>query len=174
VALQGAFAAAGAPYNVRWHTLANDAVAHAAHPEAGPLGTWRPLGPAAVPRRSIYQLTDNQCKSAATPNTYCIHVMDAARLAFGRETVRALIDGNVCEGSETCIALEHVNDGDVVSNACSSQSFGVELHNSQRGIVRDNSFEFASSVGCEIRILELGEKIDFSRVVQGAGVCVSQ
>lgn len=67
-----------------------------------------------------------------TPNTYCIHVIDAARLAFGLETVRALVYGNVCDGSETCIALEHVDDGRVVFNACSSQAFGVELHNSHR------------------------------------------
>ena len=109
-----------------------------------------------------------------TPNTYCIHVIDAARLAFGLETVRALVYGNVCEGSETCIALEHVDDGRVVFNACSSQAFGVELHNSRRAIVRNNSFEFPPSGGCEIRVLELGEKIDFSRVVPGAGVCVPQ
>ena len=55
VALQGAFAAVGVPYNVRWHALANDPVAHAAHPEAGPLGTWRPLGPAAAPRGSVFK-----------------------------------------------------------------------------------------------------------------------
>jgi hypothetical protein len=109
-----------------------------------------------------------------TPNTYCIHVIDAARLAFGLETVRAAVYGNVCEGSETCIALEHVDDGRVVFNACSSQAFGVELHNSRRAIVRNNSFAFPSSGGCEIRVLELGEKIDFSRVVPGAGVCVPQ
>ena len=109
-----------------------------------------------------------------TPNTYCIHVIDAARLAFGLETVRALVYGNVCEGSETCIALEHVDDGRVVFNACSSQAFGVELHNSHRAIVRNNNFEFPSSGGCEIRVLELGEKIDFSRVVPGAGICVPQ
>jgi hypothetical protein len=174
VALQGAFAAVGVPYNVRWHTLANDPVAHAAHPEAGPLGTWRPLGPAAAPRRSVYEIADNQCESAMTPNTYCIHVIDAARVAFGVETVRALVYGNRCEGSETCIALEHVDDGRVVFNECSSQAFGLELHNSRRAIVRNNSFEFPPSGGCKIRVLELGEKIDFSRVVPGAGVCVLQ
>ena len=99
-----------------------------------------------------------------TPNTYCIHVIDAARVAFGLETVRALVYGNVCVGSETCIALEHADDGRVVFNACSSQAFGVELHNSRRAIVRNNSFEFPPSGGCEIRVLELGDKIDFSRV----------
>jgi hypothetical protein len=150
VALQGAFAAVGVPY------------------------TWRPRGPAEAPRRSLYQIADNECESAMTPNTYCIHVIDAARLAFGLETVRAHVYGNVCEGSETCIALEHVDDGKVVFNACSSQAFGVELHNSPRAIVRNNSFEFPSSGGCEIRVLALGEKIDFSRVVPGAGVCVPQ
>jgi hypothetical protein len=62
----------------------------------------------------------------------------------------------------------------VVFNACSSQAFGVELHNSPRAIVRNNSFEFRSSGGCEIRVLEPGEKIDSSRVVPGAGVCVPQ
>lgn len=174
VALQGAFAAIGVAHNVRWHTLANDPVAHAAHPEAGPLGTWRPRGPAAAPRRSVYQIADNECESATTPNTYCIHVVDAARLAFGLETVRAYVYGNFCEGSETCIALEHLEDGTVLFNACSSQAFGVELHNSPRATVRDNNFAIASSGGCEIRVLALGEKLDFSRVIPGAGVCVPQ
>jgi hypothetical protein len=174
VVLQGAFATVGAPYNVRWHTLANDPGAHAVHPEAGPLGTWRPLGPTAAPRRSVYEIADNECESALTPNTYCIHVIDAARLAFGLVTVDAVVSGNACAGSQTCIALEHVNDGKVMSNTCSSQRFGVELHNSPRAIVRKNSFAFPPSGGCEIHVLELGQKMDFSRVVLGAGVCVVQ
>jgi hypothetical protein len=68
---------------------------------------------------------------------------------------------------------EHVDDGRVVFNACSSHAFGVEPHNSPGAIVRNNSFELLSS-GCEIRVLQRGEKIDFSRVVPGAGVCVPQ
>lgn len=174
VALQGAFATVGAPYNVRWHALANDPGAHAAHPDAGPLGTWRPLGPAAAPRRSVYTIAGNVCRSAPTPNTYCVHIIDAAKLVFGLQTVSALVYGNVCEGSQTCVALEHVDSGRVVFNACASRAFGVELHNAPRAIVRNNYFAFPAGGGCEIRRLEFGEKIDFSRVVPGAGVCAPQ
>jgi hypothetical protein len=199
VTLQGLIAALGVPFNLKWHILANDAAAHARHPEAGPLGTWRPLGPAAAPQRSSFRITDNQCESSLTPNTYCVHVIDAAMLAFGIETVRVLVDGNGCEGSETCIGLEHVNNGRAVYNECSSQAYGVELHNAPGMIVRNNSFEFpdipqrdrgthraglraaltrklntTGVAGCEIRMLALGEKIDFSRVVPGAGACVPQ
>jgi hypothetical protein len=41
------------------------------------------------------------------------------RTAFGLETVNALVHGNVCHGSETCIALEHVDHGRVLLTSCS-------------------------------------------------------
>ena len=173
--LQGVEASLGYPANIQWLSLANDPEAHARHPEAGPVGTWRPQGPAAAPQRSHYRIVDNHCETSVTPNTYCLHVIDAARLAFGLPTVRTLVDGNDCEGSETCISLEHIDHGRVVSNECSSQAFGIELHDSPGATVAGNSFEFLTGgTGCEIRDLALGEKIDFSRVVPGAGVCVPQ
>ena len=85
------------------------------------------------------------------PDPIALPSRDLVDDAVGLETVRVLVHGNVCDGSETCIALEHVDDGRVVFNACSSQAFGVELHNSHRAIVRNNNFEFPSSGGCEIR-----------------------
>jgi hypothetical protein len=172
--LQGLPAAIGFPQNVRWHTLANDPAAHQRHPEAGPLGTWRPLGPSSAPRQSEYRIVENSCESSVTPSTYCLHVIDVAKLAFGFATVRALVYGNDCTGSETCIGLEHLENVRAIHNQCASQSFGIELHNSPGVRVADNSFEFTQGAGCEVRILQLGEKIDFSRVLPGAGACVPQ
>lgn len=174
-AVQGLPAALGITSNVQWLALANDAEAHARHPEAGPLGTWRPQGPVAAPEPSVFRITDNNCESSVTPNTYCIHVADVAKLAYGLQTCRVLIEGNGCEGSETCIGLEHMDYAHVRFNDCSSQAYGVELYNSPAANVAYNRFDFPAGVaGCEIRVLELGEKIDFSRVVPGAGMCMPQ
>lgn len=173
--IQGLAAAVGIASNLQWHVLANDAAAHANHPEAGPLGTWRPQGPSAVPQPSRFRILDNHCESSPTPNTYCLHIADAANLAFGIDTVTALVAGNGCEGAQTCISLEHIDRARVVFNDCNSQAFGVELHNAHRVHVEGNSFSFPAGVaGCEVRLLELGDKLDFSRVVPGAGVCVAQ
>ena len=175
VVLQGMEAAIGYTYNVQWLALASDPAAHARHPEAGPLGTWRPRGPVAAPEPSEYRITDNHCTSSATPNTYCVHVVDVAKAAFGIQTVRALVQGNGCEGSETCVSLEHVEAARIMNNECASQAYGIELHDSPAVITSGNAFDFPTGVaGCEIRVLAPGEKIDFSRVVPGAGVCVPQ
>ena len=89
--------------------------------------------------------------------------------------MRAVVRDNDCEGSQTCISLEHIEQGRAVHNDCASQAFGVELYNSPNAVVANNSFDFPAGVaGCEIRSLMLGEKIDFSRVVPGAGVCTPQ
>lgn len=45
VAVQGMGAVLGYPPNVQWAVLADNVETHARHPEAGPLGTWRPQGP---------------------------------------------------------------------------------------------------------------------------------
>ena len=174
VAVQGAGAAIGYPFNARWAALAFDGAAHAAHPEAGPLGTWRPQGPSAAPLPSAFRIVDNACASSAIPNTYCVHVVDAAHLAFGVPTMQALVPGNACAGSETCVSLEHVASGFVAGNECSSQAFGIELHNSSHTTIAGNRFHFPAGVGCEIRQLELGEKLDLSRALPGAGVCFEQ
>lgn len=61
------------------------------------------------------------------------------------------------------------------ANDFSSQAYGVELQNSPAARVAANRFDFPSGVaGCEIRVLGLGERIDFSRVVPGAGMCMPQ
>lgn len=79
------------------------------------------------------------------------------------------------EDSETCISLEHVEQAEVMDNQCSGQAFGVELHNAPDVELSNNSFDFPpGEPGCEIRVLSLGEKIDLSRVVPGAGVCLAQ
>jgi parallel beta-helix repeat protein len=175
VALQGIGAAVGYPHNVQWLRLAGDPVAHAAHPEAGPLGTWRPQGPAAAQQKSRLRIVDNSCQSSESSNTYCFHVFDANYLAFGLASVNAVLIDNECEGSQTCIGLEHINEAIVRRNECSSQAYGIELHNSFNNLVVGNSFDFpAGTSGCEIRTLMLGEKIDFSRVVPGAGICAPQ
>ncbi len=175
VAFQGLFATLGLPANVRWASLAFDPAAHAAHPEAGPLGTWRPQGPSSAPLPSTLWITRNSCRSSLTENTYCFHVIDLSRFAFGMEAVSAVIQRNDCADSQTCISLEHVPNALVRHNRCSSQAFGVELYNSANALVFGNQFHFPSGVdACEIRQLSIGDKIDFSRVTPGAGACVSQ
>jgi hypothetical protein len=175
VAIQGLEAALGFPANIQWLSLAYDEAAHAAHPEAGPLGTWRPTGSQAAPRPSWLSLRGNHCVSSPTPSTYCFHLVDLANLAFGAPTLRAAVRSNSCQGSETCIGLEHIDGGRIVDNRCTSQAFGVELHNTTQAILRHNEFDFPADVaGCEVRVLELGEKIDLSRVVPEAGICMLQ
>lgn len=175
VVIQGMAAALGIPQNVRWLSLAHDEAAHEAHPEAGPLGTWRPMGPALAPDSSPLKIRDVACRSSETPNTYCLHVVDAANLAFGTPSIDVSLKGNACEDSFTCISLEHVDQGEVKNNECASQIFGVELHNSSNVQIVGNDFEFPpGDPGCEIRELSLGDKIDFSRTVPGAGVCSVQ
>ena len=175
VAFQGMGAALGFPRNVQWALLANDVEAHARHPEAGPVGTWRPQGPDIAPAHSTLRVADNFCRSSVTANTYCVHIIDAANVAFGMPTVKALVRDNGCEGSQTCISLEHVDQARVVRNDCESQAFGIELHNSPSVTPTGNSFHFPPGVdGCEIRELMLGDKIDLSRVVPNVGVCLLQ
>ena len=174
-AVQGITATFGVGQNIRWLTLAIDPAAHAAHPEAGPLGTWRPLGPAFVPEPSTLKIRDVACRSSLTPNTYCLHVVDAGNLAFGLPSISASIKGNACEDSQTCISVEHIEDAEVRNNECSSTAVGVELHNAPGVQLTGNSFEFpAGDPGCEILALSLGDKIDLSRVVPGAGTCLGQ
>ena len=173
--LQGVTAALGFPQNIQWLTLAVDPAAHAAHPEAGPFGTWRPLGPAFLPEPSRLTVVDNSCESSSTPRTYCVHIADLANAAFGVSTLDTTIRNNSCSGSETCVSLEHIVGGDVRDNECSSLAYGVELHNSVTANVQGNEFSFPAGVtGCEIRTLVPGEKIDLSRVVPGAGMCTTQ
>ena len=176
VVLQGVIAAIGLPANIKWWGLANDEAAHARDPVlSGPLGTWRPQGPAAVPQfPSQFRITNNQCVSDPSINTYCVHIVDLGTLVTGQSSTRALIRNNVCEGSQTCIGIEHCDSVRVVANECDSLAYGVELHNSAGAFVARNSFEFAGGPGCELHLLQLGEKIDISRVVPGAGVCAPQ
>jgi hypothetical protein len=175
VVIQGLGAALGYPNNLRWAELALDPAAHAAHPVAGPLRTWRPQGPRLVPLPSTMRVIGNDCQSSASENTYCFHIINLANRAFGFPSVSATVRGNECSGSQTCISLKHADDVKVVRNECSSQAFGVELHNSPGAVVANNSFDFTEVAdGCEIHTLSLGEKIDFSRVALGAGVCMLQ
>jgi hypothetical protein len=133
------------------------------------------LGPSAAPEPTALLVRGNSCISSATPNTYCVHVVDLANLAFSAPALGAVVHDNSCEDSETCIALEHIQVGRVVDNQCASQAFGIELHNTTNAIVKDNRFGFPPDVdGCEIRFLELGEKLDLSRVAPEAGVCLLQ
>ena len=175
VALQGLGASIGYPQNLQWLTLAGDQVAHARHPEAGPLGTWRPQGPTAIPERSTFRIRGNSCESSLTANTYCLHLVDLSNLAYQYPSLTGLVVDNRCEQSQTCIGLEHLDGVRVSRNECSPQQFGVELHNTPRAIVSDNAFTFPNGVACcDIRTLALGDKIDFSRVVPGAGYCMPQ
>ena len=175
VTLQGLAAALGVPQNVRWASLAVDAAAHGAHPEAGPPGTWRPMGPGLAPEPCALEIRDVACRSSLSPNTYCLHVADLANLAFNTSSIDVLIRDNACEDSATCVGLEHVDQAVVKDNQCASQAFGVELHNAPNAVVFDNQFEFPpGDPGCEIRTLSLGEKIDLSRVLPGAGSCQGQ
>jgi parallel beta-helix repeat protein len=172
VAVQGAPATVGFSANIQWLTLAADGDAHDAHPEAGPIGTWRGQGPAFLPAPSTLNIVENSCRSSSTPNTYCIHVADLSNGVFGVPSIDPRIRYNECQESETCISLEHVVGGRVRNNDCSSKAFGVELYNSTTARVRNNNFNFPPEVaGCEIRILVPGDKIDLSRVVPGAGNC---
>jgi hypothetical protein len=175
VAIHGMGAVLGYAPNVQWWSLAYNVEAHDAHPEAGPLGTWRPSGPLEPSDPTELLVRANSCISSTTPNTYCIHLVDLANLAFGAQTLSAVVQRNSCEGSQTCIGLDHIHAGRIVDNRCASQVFGVELHNTTDEIVKGNKFDFPSDVdGCEIRILELGEKIDLSRAAPEAGVCMLQ
>jgi hypothetical protein len=175
VALQGSAATLGFPANLRWLTLALGPVAHAAHPEAGPLGTWRPLGPALVPAASTLRVADSSCRSPGTQNSYCVHVIDMANFAFATETLSATIRDNQCEGSQTCFGIEHVNDCVIRDNRCDSLDFGIELHDAFNASIRDNRFKFPKgTAGCEVRTLEAGDKIDFYRAWPGAGTCTVQ
>ncbi len=172
VVIQGMGAALGYPNNLRWAELAFDPAAHAAHPEAGPIGTWRPQGPQLAPLSSSLRVIGNDCQSSESANTYCFHIIDLVNLAFGVPSVSAIVRGNDCSGSQTCVSLEHADDVEVVRNECSSQAFGIELHNAAGATIARNSFDFTHAVdGCEIQLLSLGEKVDFSRVAPGAGVC---
>ena len=63
----------------------------------------------------------------------------------------------------------------VSHNDCNSQGFGVELHNTTGADVAGNDFSFRPpSVGCDVRLLTPGDKLDFSRVLPGAGTCEGQ
>ncbi len=175
VAIQGVAAAAGIGFNLRWLTLAVDTVAHDAHPEAGPFGTWRPLGPAFAPAQPCtLKIIGTSCLSSQTENTYCFHVVDLSYAAFGLSSISAEISNNGCNDSQTCMSLEHITQARVWRNDCESRDFGVELYNSAGVEVQDNTFNFPGGTGCEVRILAPGEKIDLSRVVPGAGSCVIQ
>ena len=174
LSIQGAEAVFGYTPNLQWLTLAFDPAAHQAHPEAGPLGTWRPRGPATAPAPSTLRVVDNSCVSSETPFTYCVHIIDGANLAFGTPTVSATIQGNDCNDSETCVSLEHVDEALVRNNDCASQHSGIELHNSPKAEIVGNRFDFSSAPSCEIRTLILGEKIGFSHVVPSGGSCSVQ
>jgi len=124
---------------------------------------------------SSLRITNNECRSSQTANTYCFHVVDLMKLGFGYESINAKISRNSCTDSQTCISLEHAGSAIVVDNSCASQQFGVELYNSADAVVSRNTFDFPSGVmSCEIRELEIGDKLDFSRVAPGAGTCRAQ
>lgn len=100
-------------------------------------------------------------------------MIDAANLAFGLQTISATIRNNLCDGSQTCISVEHVNESRIIDNKCRSLQFGIELHDSLNSHTRDNEFRFPPG-GCEIHTLARGDKLDFYRVAPGAGICTSQ
>jgi hypothetical protein len=172
-AVQGMAAVLGYPHNVQWLALAYDPAAHQS-PETGGLGTWRPRGTTRRPQPSNLVAVDNSCRSSETPNTYCFHLIDLANLGFASPTLLVQMQDNVCQESQTCISLEHVVGGQVFDNQCTSQQYGIELYNSTSTDIRDNQFDFNAPTGCEIRELAFGDKIDFSRVVPGAGYCLMQ
>ena len=174
VAVQGATAAAGISANLRWLSLAIDATAHAAHPEAGPLGTWRPLGPYFAPAPSTLKIVDTECRSSETINTYCFHLMDLTNAAFGTPSVDATIKNNSCRDSQTCVSLEFVSSGLIKGNECASQETGIELYASPSITVEKNDFSLPPGSGCELLVLVPGDKIDPSRVAPGAGTCTAQ
>lgn len=170
---QGSGAAVGVPSNLRWLSLAFDPAAREGKPEAGPLGTWRPLGPANVPEPSRVRIVDNRCVSPGTENSYCVHAIDAANLAYNMPSLSVDVVRNRCVGSQTCISLEHLNDGAVRWNRCRGISTGVELHNAAGIRVRNNRFRFTGDdeTTCEVLTLAPGQKQDFWRPVPGAGSC---
>jgi hypothetical protein len=176
VVAQGLTAALGMPYNVQFAALAAKERNPDDPQEFGPKGTWRPQGQASAPRSSNYWVVDNDCVSSTdTPNTYCYHLIDVAHLAFQNVALTAVVEKNTCSGSRTCIGLDHVAGALVARNDCESRGFGIELHNCSVVGVRRNRFEFpAGDEACEIRVLQLGDKLDLSRVVEGAGTCVEQ
>lgn len=177
VILQGLAATIGFPFNFHYGRLANNPAAHAAHPEAGPMGTWRPQGPPALPLPSKFRVVGNTCESSLTLNTYCLHFADLGNMVFRHASLELpwAIAGNTCVDSQTCIGLEHIADAHVRDNDCSSQAVGAELHNTTNVSVTSNSFQFPLGVGeCEILELSLGDKKDLSRVIPGAGFCRQQ
>jgi hypothetical protein len=101
-------------------------------------------------------------------------LIDLANLGFASPSLLARLQDNMCQDSQTCISLEHVEGGQVFDNQCASQLFGIELYNSPFADIRDNQFDLKEPTGCEIRELAFGEKIDFSRVMPGAGSCFLQ
>ena len=131
------------------------------------------LGPAAAPRRSVYEIADNECESAMTPNTYCIHVIDAARLAFGLETVRALVYGNSLRRSETCIRASTPTTEEWFSTRARARRSVSSSQLASRDRAQQQ-LRVPAERRLRMGVLELGEKIGFSRVVPGAGVCVPQ
>jgi hypothetical protein len=174
MAIQGFAAAVGSPLNLRYLELALDPVAHAAGGlPSGPLGTWRPLGPAFIPAPSTLEIHNTRCRSPNTPNSYCFHVIDAANGFLSMPSLGGVsIHDNDCEGSQTCIGIEHTNDAVINKNKCDSTGFGIELHNSFNADIRDNKF-MGGSTDCAIHTLALGQKRDFY-AVQGTGVCTDQ
>jgi len=167
--IQGVQAVFGFPQNIQWLTLAFDPTRH---PDPRTIGTWRAQGPSVAPQPSTLKIVDNSCVSTETPFTYCVHLIDGVNLAFGTPTLSVNIRRNDCNDSETCVSLEHVDDALVRNNDCNSQSFGVELHNSPNAQVINNEFNFTSGgAGCEVRMLNLGDKVGFSHVLPGAGSC---
>lgn len=170
VAIQGFTAVYGVASNIQYLALSKPA-----NPDNEPLEPWMPQGPGSAPAPSRFWIINNSCRSSETINTYCFHLVDGSNLAFGQPTLSAVVNGNSCDDSETCISLEHVAQALVTRNDCHAEQFGVELHNSRQVRVRDNDFEFPSGAEqCEIRSLQLGDKLDLSRVRDGAGTCSLQ
>ena len=159
VAFQGPTAAIGIPSNLRYLQLALDPAAHAAAgPLSGPVGTWRPLGPAFIPAPSTLEIHNTRCRSPNTLNSYCIHAIDVANGFLSIPSLGAVsIHDNDCRGSQTCVGIEHTNDVRINKNKCDSTGFGIELHNSFNADIRDNKFK-GGSTGCEIHTLALGGK----------------
>lgn len=168
---------AGIPSNLRFLSLAADPAARAVLPEelrpvAGPIGTWRPQGTATLPAPSRVRIVDSRCKSPGTENSYCIHAIDIAGIAFSQPTLDMRILRNRCIGSQTCVSLEHVQTGVVRDNFCLSLKTGLELYDTGGIRTRDNKYRFrGNAASCEVLSLALGEKIDSYRVVPDAGTC---
>ncbi len=169
VAIQGLSAAVGFAANIQFYALAFDPDKDVE--TTGPIGTWRPQGPAFAPNEpSQLWIINNDCRSSETANTYCYHLADLTE-QLGYNTLRATLKGNSCEGAQTCIGLDFTEGIRLQQNECDSRKVGIELHEARRTVISGNEFSLPAD-SCKILKLSLGDKPDLSRTLPGAGTCI--